>query len=66
MNNDYKNFVALLDETIDFVDDVDLKEQMKAFRNNLARIQKNKLEKDLTEVEQFMTDYEIHQLIHGE
>jgi len=66
MNSDYKNFVNLLDETVEFVDDADLKKEMKQFRNNLARIQKQKLEKDLTEVEQFMTEYEIHQLTHGE
>jgi uncharacterized membrane protein YgaE (UPF0421/DUF939 family) len=66
MNVDYINFINLLDETAEFVEDAGLKKEMKAFRNNLARIQKNKLEKDLTEVEQFMTDYEIHQLTHGE
>lgn len=66
MNGDYKNFVSLLDETIEFVEDEQLKKEMRNFRNNLERIQKNKLEKDLTEVEQFMTEYEIHQLTHGE
>lgn len=66
MNNDYKNFVTLLDETVDFVEEAELKREITKFRNNLARIQKNKLEKDLLEVEQFMTDYEIHQLTHSE
>jgi hypothetical protein len=66
MNNDYKNFVGLLDETIEFVDDVELKAQMVNFRNNLADIQKTKLEKDLAQVEEFMTDYEIHELTHDQ
>lgn len=65
MNTDYKNFVKVLDETSEFVEDEMVKKELIKFRNQLDKIQKTKLEKDLAKSEEFMTDYEIHQLTHG-
>lgn len=65
MNDDYTNFVTILNETEEFVDDADLKIEIGKLKNQLNQIQKNVLAKDLKESEEFMTEYEIHQITHG-
>lgn len=66
LDDDYTNFVTLLESISPIIDNDDIKSEIERFKTILSNFQKTKLSVDRPNAEDFMREYEISRIERGE